>query len=367
MSADRFTQAHARAAHWGVAAKACAVGLGSAAAGANIGFLYATEEFGPHLSSILTFLRGTTGIAHWVGGAAPGLCAGDEEIRDGGALTVMVGTLPKGHFHVFAGDPGAWPAEHFPSVGLVHGDPRDPGLPDTVEEVAAAAGFLVGGLLSTAGPPVQLADQVMAGGLAGVLMDGGIDILTGMTQGCSPIGPVHTVTEAWDGVVMALDGHPAIEALRRDVGELLARDLRRVAGYIHVGLPVAEGDDHDYLVRSLVGIDPAHGWLAIGGQVAEGDRLMFVRRDANSARADMTRMLDGIKARLDNRPIRAGFYVSCVGRGEHMFGVPGAETALLRRELGDFPLIGFFANGEICRDRLYGFTGVLALLPGNGK
>ena len=29
--------------------------------------------------------------------------------------------------------------------------------------------------------------------------------------------------------------------------------------------------------------------------------------------------------------------------------------------LGDFPLVGFFANGEICNNRLYGYTGVLAL------
>jgi small ligand-binding sensory domain FIST len=44
-----------------------------------------------------------------------------------------------------------------------------------------------------------------------------------------------------------------------------------------------------------------------------------------------------------------------------LFGEPGAETALIREGLGEFPLIGFFANGEISRDRLYGHTGVLTL------
>jgi small ligand-binding sensory domain FIST len=29
--------------------------------------------------------------------------------------------------------------------------------------------------------------------------------------------------------------------------------------------------------------------------------------------------------------------------------------------LGDFPLVGFYANGEISRDRLYRYTGVLTL------
>jgi small ligand-binding sensory domain FIST len=34
----------------------------------------------------------------------------------------------------------------------------------------------------------------------------------------------------------------------------------------------------------------------------------------------------------------------------------------IRRQLGDIPLTGFFANGEISNNRLYGYTGVLTLL-----
>jgi small ligand-binding sensory domain FIST len=34
---------------------------------------------------------------------------------------------------------------------------------------------------------------------------------------------------------------------------------------------------------------------------------------------------------------------------------------MIRDRFGDIPLIGFFANGEISRDRLYGHTGVLTL------
>lgn len=361
-----FTVVHAEGDNWGVAAKACLDGIGPAAAGANIGFLYATEDFSRHLSSILTFLRETTRIDHWVGGVAPGILAGEREYRDGGALAVMVGHVPPEHFHVFAGDPGEWPVRHHPCVGLVHGDPRDPGLHATVANLAEDAGFLVGGLLSAAGPPVQLGNQVMAGGLAGLLLDSEVPVLTGMSQGCSPLGPVHAITESWDGVVMALDGRAALEVLKEEVGELLARDLRRIAGYIHVALPVDGSDGPDYMVRTLIGIDPGHGWIAVGEQVADGDELMFVRRDANTARFDLRCMLADLKKRLGNRSIRAGLYVSCTGRGEHMFGESGAEVALLRETLGDFPLIGFFANGEISRDRLYGFTGVLALLPGDG-
>jgi len=33
----------------------------------------------------------------------------------------------------------------------------------------------------------------------------------------------------------------------------------------------------------------------------------------------------------------------------------------VRHALGDVPLVGFFANGEIARRHLYGYTGVLTV------
>jgi small ligand-binding sensory domain FIST len=373
-AASRFTVAHARADHWGLAAKACLEGLGDAALGANIGFLYATEEFGAGLSSILTFLRETTRIAHWVGAVAPGICTADAEYRDGGALAVMVGHLPEGSFLPFSGDkPGhvldaaeAWLERHPAALAVVHADPRHPAAAQLVADVAAAAGYLVGGFVSAGGQPAQVADQVVEKGLSGLLL-GGIEAVAGLTQGCSPIGPSHEVTEAVDGVLMSLDGQPALDMLKHEAGEIIARDLRRAAGYIHVGLPIEGSDTGDYVVRSLLAIDPQQGWLAVGERVLPGSRMMFVRRDANTAQADMGRMLDDAKARVAGRRVLAALYFSCVARGVHMFGDLGAETDLIRQALGDdVPLIGCYANGEISRDRLYGYTGVLTLILGPG-
>ena len=52
---------------------------------------------------------------------------------------------------------------------------------------------------------------------------------------------------------------------------------------------------------------------------------------------------------------------AAIWRGASLFGEEGVEAEVIREVLGDFPLIGFFANGEISRDRLYGHTGVLTL------
>ena len=138
------------------------------------------------------------------------------------------------------------------------------------------------------------------------------------------------------------------------------KDLAEALRNIHVALPVPESDTGDYVVRNLIGIDPKNGPIAIGDEARNGASLMFVRRDPVSAAADLGRMLDGLKRRATRTP-RAGLYFSCIARGPNLFGPNSAELAILRGELGAFPLVGMFCNGEICNDRLYGYTGVLAL------
>ena len=359
-----FTVALGTGVHWGAAAKACLNGIAGAAPSANLGLLYATEDFAEHLPSILTFLRETTRITHWVGAAVPGLCVGDQECRSGGALAVMVGALPAESFATFAGGADLEGDRAVGCTALVHGDPQNPAMSMVFAALAGQARRTVGGLVAGAAAPSQIAGSVTAAPLSGLLLDPAVPVVTGLTQGCSPIGPEHVVTEAWQGVVMHLDGRPALDVLKDEAGELFARDVRRAAGYIHVALPASDGDGHSYQVRSLVDIDQRQGWLAVGERMAPGQRLMLVRRDANGARADLRRMLAGVRTQLAGRRPLAALYVSCVARGAHMFGAEGAESALVQDALEGAPLLGFFANGEIAGGRLFSYTGVLAVIAG---
>lgn len=371
--AASFTLASAGGDHWGLAAKACLEALGGRPA--NVGFLYVTEAFNQNLSSILTFLRETTRISHWTGAVVPAVIAGDRVLGPDGGMAVMTGLLPPDAFRTFwgldAGEIGerlgTWPQDNGPCLTLAHGDPRSPGLDTLLRGLAVGTGYAVGGLVSSSGPPSQLADSVVSGGIAGLVLGAAVPVVTGLTQGCSPIGPPHRVTAAAEGVVMGLDGHPAVDALKQDAGQLMARDLRRAAGYIHVAVPVAGSDTGDYLVRMLLGIDSRQGWLAVGDRVEEGEDLLFVRRDSQTARADMERMLADVVRRIGGRPLRAAFYHSCVGRGHHMFGDDTVEIGMIRAALGpDVPLLGFFGHGEFAGERLYAYTGVLTALVGDG-
>jgi small ligand-binding sensory domain FIST len=372
-----FRSAHARHDDWRAAAEACLDQLGERQDGDNLGILYVTDRLADHLEPILDLLRGRTGVGEWVGTAGLGVAAigrqsGCAEYFDQPAMAVMLASLPADSFRVF--EPvhgglgpfrtqyGGWLAQARPLVGLVHGDPRNPMTPTIVAGMADELGlYFVGGLTSARDRAPQIAERIVEGGVSGVLFGAGISVAAGLTQGCSPIGPVRRITEAEDNIVKSIDGRPALDVFNEDIGELLSRDLRRAAGYIHAALPVSGSDTGDYLVRNLVGIDPGKGWIAIGALVDEGDAIMFTRRDRQGAEQDLRRMLGDLQRRVGGSAIKGGIYCTCVARGPNLFGQDAEELRMIRDSLGDFPLVGFFANGEICSNRLYGYTGVLAL------
>ncbi len=367
-----FSFGHAAADDWRNAVDRCLTAIGPVPEACNLGFLYVTDDLSEHMGEVLDLFRQATGVPHWVGTVGMGICATGVEYYDTPAVAAMVGDFPPDSFLVFrsmvkdldefTARNADWMNTRRPFLGLVHADPSNPLTEALVKQLAArtSAGFLVGGLASSRGAVYSYADGVTQGGLAGVLFSEEVGLVTKLSQGCSPIGPQHSITEAQRNIMIRLDGRRALDVLKEDIGEILARDLSRIGGYIFAGLPIAGTDTGDYLVRNLVGIDPKNGLVAIGDMVEQGTRTMFCRRDANTAREDLLRMLAAVAKSLTGPP-RGGVYVSCLGRGRNLFGEHSEELKLIASELGEFPLVGFYANGEISQDRLYGYTGVLTL------
>jgi small ligand-binding sensory domain FIST len=64
---------------------------------------------------------------------------------------------------------------------------------------------------------------------------------------------------------------------------------------------------------------------------------------------------------LPPREMVGALYVSCTGRGGPHFGGPSAELQIIQQALGEVPLTGYFAGGEIAHHHLYGYTGVLTV------
>jgi small ligand-binding sensory domain FIST len=207
---------------------------------------------------------------------------------------------------------------------------------------------------------VQYADGLVDGALSGVVFSEEVVVATRLTQGCAPIGPLHRITECRHNVLIRLDGRPALDVLREDAGPAALANLSAAGAYLYAGLPVEGSDTGDYLVRNLVGVDPARKLVAVGESLRPGGQVMFCRRDRGTASDDLVRMLDSIRAGLYRQP-RGALYYSCLGRGASLFGDNSEELRIIADGLGEVPLVGFFCNGEISHNRLYGYTGVLTL------
>ena len=370
-----FRYGHASRGRWQDAVAACLSTIKPVPLGANLGFFYFNDRFIPHAAQMLAALKRETGIESWVGSAGMGVIATGVEYMDQPAIAVMVGGFPERSFSVFSGrarppvagtrTASGAAAAHF---AVVHGDPATSDMADLIEDMAGKleSGAMVGGLTSSRDETAQIADVVLRGGLSGVVFSSDIGVVARITQGCTPlVAPdgkprIHRVTSAEEGGIQSLDDRPALDVFRECVGAEEAADLRRAVRTHLVGVVVPESGGSDYLVRNIVAVDAVTGSIGVGGGLREGDFVVLVRRDGEAAREDLARMLGVMRTAIGGTP-RAGLYFSCIARGSNLFGETGVEPHLIRDALGDFPMVGFFANGEISQGRLYGYTGVLAL------
>jgi small ligand-binding sensory domain FIST len=335
--------AFAHGADW----RRCIAALGRPARG--LGFVYFSDLLITQAQEILASLRDETGVQDWVGSVGTGVIATGTEYQEEPAIAAMVSDIDA--YAVFSGRrPLKGAAPHF---AVVHADPAAPDLPGLVSDITLkmSTGYVVGGISSSRLHTVQIANEVLSGGISGAAFGKNVAVATRLTQGCTPYPGRFRVTQCEDNIIFSLDGRPALEVLRETV--------RGERAQLLVGLLVPGSDTGDYTARNLWGIDPKNKVIAIGGTLEPGAELVFCKRDAEAARADLARMLDELK--VSAPAARGALYYSCVARGEHLFGSRGAELALVREALGDVPLVGFFCNGEISRDRLYGYTGVLTL------
>jgi small ligand-binding sensory domain FIST len=371
MSGDamNFRAAHAHHASWREALSSVIAKLGVEPFPAGPGFVYFSEPFAPHAAAIVAVLREATGCRDWVGSVGMGILASGVEYFNQPAMCVLIADWPAQEYRVFSGrsrapapgdrTPSGADAAHF---AIVHGDPSTPDIAALIGDMSTklSSGFLVGGLSSAEGATVQVANDVLTGGLSGLVLSSAIGVSTRLTQGCMALPGRYRVTAGEGNIITKIDGRPALQVLREVIGPEANQDLRRAASALLVGLPVAGSDTGDYLVRNLIGIDTRSELIAIADQVEPGMELLFCRRDQVSARADLQRMLDSVLEAM-TAPPRGALYFACVARGENMFGERSAELKIIQQRLGDVPLAGFFANGEISHDRLYAYTGVLTV------
>jgi small ligand-binding sensory domain FIST len=389
MSRASFVHAHAAHTDWRVALAECQrqvqaqIAAGAAqqdkSARFTLGWCYLSDYYAPASEAILDELRRALPGVAWVGTVGVGVAASGVEYIDEPALVLMVAPLPRDSFRLFSGlQPLPAPSSGFvPHTALVHAEGSTPDVQELLRELSArtATGYLFGGLSSARNRPLHIADGVFTGGLSGVLFGPEVGLISRVTQGCQPIGPVRTITRAERNLVVTLDGKPALDCVLEDLGldqDLTADALSQALSTTLAGLSIGAEDlpkwpgkfGADTLVRHLVGVDLQNRVLAVADLVEPGMHLAFCTRNPEAARVDLVRIATEIRAELECGTaghVSGALYVSCSGRGGPHFGARHAELQAVRNALGDVPLVGFFAGGEIARNHLYGYTGVLTV------
>jgi small ligand-binding sensory domain FIST len=330
------------------------------------------------------------------------VAAGGVEYFDEPALVLMLAALPAGRFEVFS---GAHKLQRIaPYSALVHADPATPDLAELIAEMSdrTASGYLFGGLSSSRTHNLHIADGVWQGGLSGVAFSEDVALVSRVTQGCQPVGPTREVTACERNIVVELDGRPALPCLLDDLGLATLDDPRQALPRLRATLvgvtdaagstapadgPLATAARHrafgaDVRVRHLIGLDPGREAVAVAEMLQPGMQIAFCQRDVAAARRDLVRICSEIRDELapeavllpaggpadadPSRRIDGAIYISCAGRGGPHFGGPSAELKIVQHALGDVPLVGFFAGGEIAHHHLYGYTGVLTVFTSHG-
>lgn len=349
-------------------------------------FLFPSARHRDHYAALGAVVARELRPKHLIGCSGGGVIGGGAEVEHRPGLSLLCAWLPGVDvrtFHLTVEDlptpddgPRKWRAalglapDAAPAAVIVLADPFtfDPDHLNQGLDFALPSSVVLGGLASGARAPggniLFLDAEAFGGGAVGVALSGALEVDPIVAQGCRPVGPELQVTACDKNVILELDGRRPLDALRDlldalDPGD---RELARHAMFLGIrgssmrSGPGAEG----YLVRNLIALDPERGVLAVGAMMRPGRSVRFHVRDRESASRDLAATLAGYARERRGAEPKGALLFSCLGRGVHLFGEPGHDSAMFRDAVADVPLGGFFCNGEIGpvdgQTYLHGFT-----------
>jgi small ligand-binding sensory domain FIST len=355
----------------------------------SLGLVFLTPKFFPNAAQILELIRVHAQVSLLLGCSSSGVIEGGREWEDIQGIALALYSLPGAKLQAVrftqeqieeSSGPSYWHMETGLDASQVNGwlafaDPfhLDPEAFLRGWNEAYKGRPIVGGLASgdftEQMTQVYLNGDVFEEGGVALAVSGGVEIVSVISQGCTPIGETWTITKAEKNFVHEIANRPAYEILAETFGKLSAHEQLQARGNLFIGLVVNEYLEDfqrgDFLVRNILGADPQSGSIAVGAWPRQGQTMQFQRRDAAAADEDMKLLLERAKAQIGNRKIYGGCLCCCNGRGHRLFGQMDHDAGLVQAKAGPMGLTGFFCNGELGpigeRNFLHSYTASLAL------
>jgi small ligand-binding sensory domain FIST len=162
----------------------------------GLGFVYVTDRSKADMTAVVETLRAGTGVQQWVGTVGFGVIAGRQATYNEPAVAAMIAPWPASAFKLYDGVPPnpVNPDAFGMTTAIVHVDPRNRHFDELLKSLAASSqAYLLGGITASRN---KFYDRIAGGkakeGVSGLFLSPDIPVAIGVSQGCSPIGPVRT-------------------------------------------------------------------------------------------------------------------------------------------------------------------------------
>ena len=369
--------------------------VGKLSTQANLGIAFISSAFTSEYSRFLPLLAEKLNVPVLIGCSGGGVVgtssSGEaEELEDEPALSLTLAYLPEVNihpFHVVAEElpdldssPNAWmdligvPQNSTPQFILLSSNIGS-GINDLLKglDFAYPDSVVVGGQASGGmGNRVALFchNKLYNEGSVGVALTGNISLDTIVAQGCRPIGTPHQIGKCDRNIILEIDEQVPLMLLRDLIASLSEEEKILAQNSLFVGVAMSEFKQDlqqgDFLIRNILGVDPAAGAIAVGDYLRPGQSIQFHLRDAQTSAQDLEFLLNKYQQQQTDKSSPVGALLfSCLGRGEGLYGKPNFDSQLFQRYVKDIPLGGFFCNGEIGpvgdSTFVHGFTSVFAI------
>ena len=334
--------------------------------------MFVTTEHVDHFQKMAKRLREALKPAVMLGCAGGSVIGVQTEIHNQPGLSVMAAVLPDVQIKPVRLHPGQWgqllnntefltqkiisdPMQD-PQCMILLADPYSTPMVSFLPALKQVAPQMsvIGGMASSGDSPGTnrfiLNDQYEFDGAVGITLTGHLSASCTLSQGARPIGKPLIVTKADKHIIQQVGGKPAIKALNEMLQTLgpLDRNLVKTNGVL-VGRVINEYKSQfgrgDFLIRKVVGYDDELGIIAINdSRLRVGQTIQFHVQDRDTAVEDFEMLLELEQMQLE---AQGALIFPCSTRGKKFFGIEPADAQLVYEAMGDLPLAGFFAAGEI--------------------
>jgi len=402
---------------------------------------FVSHHHGAAIESLGQRLAQATGARIVIGCTGEGIVGTSQEIERGAALALWAGLMPGTDVRPFTiqavQDGDKFQFTSMPEVRdrsrssvVLLADPFTFPASDFLERMnEELAGVpVVGGMASGGSGPGQnllfTQDGIVESGAVGVVIEGDVEVLSVVSQGCRPVGKPFVITACKDNFILKLGGKTALQTLMEMIPGLSQADqalLQNKPCFVGLAIDAKKSsfDRGDFLVRGMIGVDQKTGAVAVNDHsIRTGQTVQFLVRDAASAGDDLVQLMrQRTGPHRDDRarpaptasssptpvsvpassaasssssqapssptggsrpasppslasraaPASMGALLfSCNGRGTRMFPKPHHDIGCIQTAFESaVPAAGFFAMGEIGpvggRNFLHGFTASVAV------